>query len=214
MKQTVYIDPDDGNGYVLDESWPDDGSGKYVALTDIFGSHGRSVKRSDLAKWESHEVDPLEPDQIRVTVILPVELRDRPGHPSHTIPLGGGRIETPVPIPGGGYADLSIEVYPEAEFGRLGAGRTRSYEHLKRLRDEAIQTGGYMVSGDEMVIGKEIIGGRDQIELLRMLARHWGEQAGDQTAAYQQGYDAGKRAVAEAVQTTIKAVGEPDLNDD
>jgi hypothetical protein len=205
-KTTVYIDPDDGEGWVISEHGD---TGRLATLTNIYGTHSRMVARKDLAKWVQHEVDPLVPDQMRVTVILPHELRDRSGHESFTIPLGGGRIEASVPLPGGDRGDIAVEVYPEAEFGRLGQGRTRSYDHLQRLRDEAIATGGYIVSGDEMVIGKEIIGGRDQLELLRMLARHWGEQVtGEQKDVWQQGYDAGKRAVAEAVKTTIKAVGD------
>lgn len=200
----VYIDPDDGNAYKIEDSLGTaDGKSEYVTISDIFGSHERFVKRSDLQAWESREVDPLAPDQIRVAVILPNEIRNRMGHETFAVPLGGGRIEATMPLPNGSDGKLVIEVYPESSLEGHD-GRTRSYDKLKTLADQIVKDGGYMITGDQMTVGKEIIGGRDQIELLRMIARNWGEQASDQKAAFRQGYDAGRRATAEAVKKAVE----------
>lgn len=147
---------------------------------------------------------------IRVDVIaLPKSLGGGPGHPSWTIDAGGARIVYPLTMAGVPDPKLIFEVRPEFEWP--DDGRFRSYDELQKVADLVEQNGGYAMSsssatGDEMQVGEKIVTGRNVVEVLTILNRRYAERAGDQSAAYRQGFEAGQRAAAEAVEQALANV--------
>lgn len=128
-----------------------------------------------------------------VTVDL-IDTRDRSrfGHPRWTLPLQGGIVRD------GG---VTVEVRPTIE--QADAFDWRPYNQLVGLAERAEQNGGFARSGDEIHVGEDILVGRDALEFLTVMWHRAAERAGDQDAAYRQGYEQGKRETRDAVKAAV-----------
>jgi hypothetical protein len=150
-----------------------------------------------------------EPPTLRVDVIpVPGSIRaGGPGHQSYEIHPGGGSIKEPLSIKGVDDPYVAIEIRPNIEC-ETDEGRYRSYSELEKICDLIEDQGGYAVKSSynsvELSVGRDIVVGRDVIEILQMMNRRLGERAGDQSAAYKQGFEAGRRATAQAVEEAIE----------
>jgi hypothetical protein len=152
----------------------------------------------------------LDATGIRIDLIDTTD-RERFGHPSWVVPMGGGRVED------GG---IVVEVRPNVE---MATERWRGYEEIEALADMVEANGGFMWQGDEITVGDEFVVGRDALRLLttitvgdefvvgrdalRLLTTMWKraeERGADRdavTAARRQGEQAARRQVREELKT-------------
>jgi hypothetical protein len=120
--------------------------------------------------------------------------RTRFGHPRVQLPPQGGIVRE------GG---VTVEVRPTIPEDEIG--RSRSYDEIVALAEKAEKNGGFIRSGDEAHVGDAILAGRDLIEFLSVLWRRAEERAGDQSAAYRQGYEQARGELRRKVEEALNA---------